>query len=85
MLKYIILRKLVVYPRGSKNDDHLSIYVEIVDHEKLQSGNSYIANFSFSILDLNTKRKRITREGKQLTTQIKNWRESGCKEPNNNN
>jgi len=54
--------KLVVYPRGSKGDDNLSCYLEIVDHESLPDGWCTLADFSFSVINQLETAKKIVRE-----------------------
>lgn len=46
--------RLVVYPRGSKSEDYVSIYLEIVGTESYPERWSYLANFKFSILNPST-------------------------------
>lgn len=54
--------KLVVYPKGSKGDDNLSCYLEIVDHEELPDGWCTLADFSFSVINQLESNKKIVRE-----------------------
>jgi ankyrin repeat protein len=54
--------KLVVYPRGSKGDDNLSCYLEIVDYESLPDGWCTLADFSFSVINQLDGTKKIVRE-----------------------
>eukprot|EP01132_Coremiostelium_polycephalum_P006081 gene6081-7577_t len=54
--------KLVAYPRGSKSDDNLSLYLEVANHESLSEGWYHLANFTFIIINQLDTTKRITRD-----------------------
>mgnify|MGYP002480370538 FL=1 len=56
----------MLYPKGSKGDDSLSIYVEVADESKLPENWSYLANFSFVVVNQLTGDKKISREGELL-------------------
>eukprot|EP01133_Synstelium_polycarpum_P001465 gene1465-1702_t len=54
--------KLVAYPKGSKSDDNLSLYVEVADHESLGEGWSHLVSFVFTIANHLDPKKKMTRE-----------------------
>eukprot|EP01126_Amoeba_proteus_P007613 TRINITY_DN12732_c0_g1_i3.p1 TRINITY_DN12732_c0_g1~~TRINITY_DN12732_c0_g1_i3.p1 ORF type:complete len:999 (-),score=186.64 TRINITY_DN12732_c0_g1_i3:152-3148(-) len=54
--------RLIVYPRGSQNDDNLSLYVEVANPEELTPDWSYLTNFSFTVVSQTSPDKKMTRE-----------------------
>ncbi|EGG17298.1 hypothetical protein DFA_08291 [Cavenderia fasciculata] len=45
--------KLVAYPKGSKTDENLSLYLEVANHDSLPDGWSHVVHFSFTINNQN--------------------------------
>eukprot|EP01125_Pyxidicula_operculata_P018121 TRINITY_DN6415_c0_g1_i3.p1 TRINITY_DN6415_c0_g1~~TRINITY_DN6415_c0_g1_i3.p1 ORF type:complete len:1033 (+),score=182.02 TRINITY_DN6415_c0_g1_i3:1-3099(+) len=53
--------RLVIYTHGAQQDDNLSVYVEVANTKSLPEGWSYLANFTFSIVDQLDDLKSIKR------------------------
>lgn len=58
-----VLRKLIAYPRGSQNDDNLSLFVEVAEENDLEPDWSFITNFTFTVVSQSFPDKKVQREG----------------------
>jgi hypothetical protein len=58
-----LCRKLVVYPRGAKGDENLSLYLEVVDADHLPDNWFVLANFTFAVVSHAPGSKNIVRDG----------------------
>jgi hypothetical protein len=54
---------LICYPHGTKNDDNLSLFVEVANIEDLEDDWHYLTNFVFTIVSQSFPDKKIQREG----------------------
>eukprot|EP01127_Copromyxa_protea_P024473 TRINITY_DN9669_c0_g1_i2.p1 TRINITY_DN9669_c0_g1~~TRINITY_DN9669_c0_g1_i2.p1 ORF type:complete len:1002 (+),score=159.74 TRINITY_DN9669_c0_g1_i2:85-3090(+) len=54
--------RLILYPRGSQNDDNVSLYVEVANTDDLVNDWSYLTNFSFTVVSQNCGDKKVRRE-----------------------